>query len=169
MARDGGVFTYGDGVFHGSVPALGIHVTDIVGMTVDTATGGYWLVGSDGGVYAFDSPFDGSVAGLGQHLTNIVGIGATADGGGYYLVSSTGEVYAFGDAKYQGGANTLPSINAPIVGLSVDSGTGGYLGGRFRWRSAFSVLRSKAQQAAGTSPCRLSEWQQLLLVRAITW
>ena len=51
---------------------------------------------------------------------------ATPDGGGYYLVSSTGAVYAFGDARYQGGANTLARINAPIVGMSVDSATGGY-------------------------------------------
>jgi hypothetical protein len=126
VARDGGVFTYGDGVFHGSVPALGIHVTNIVGMAADTATGGYWLVGSDGGVYAFGAPFDGSIPGLHQHVSNIVGIAATADGGGYYLVASTGAVYAFGDAKYQGGANTLPRINAPIVGITVDSATGGY-------------------------------------------
>jgi hypothetical protein len=126
VARDGGVFTYGDGVFHGSVPALGVHVANIVGMAADTATGGYWLVGSDGGVYAFGAPFDGSIPGLGQHLSNVVGIAATAEGGGYYLVTSTGAVYAFGDAKYQGGANTLPRINAPIVGLSVDSATGGY-------------------------------------------
>jgi len=126
VARDGGVFTYGDGVFHGSVPALGVHVTNIVGMAADTATGGYWLVGSDGGVYAFGAPFDGSIPELGQHVGNIVGMAATADGGGYYLVTSTGAVYAFGDATYQGGANTLPRINAPIVGISVDSATGGY-------------------------------------------
>jgi hypothetical protein len=126
VARDGGVFTYGDGVFHGSVPALGVQVTNIVGMAADTATGGYWLVGSDGGVYAFGAPFDGSIPALHQHVSNIVGMAATADGGGYYLVSSTGAVYAFGDAKYQGGANTLPRLNAPIVGISVDSATGGY-------------------------------------------
>ncbi len=126
VAKDGGVFSYGDAGFHGSVPGVGVHVTNIVGMAADTATGGYWMVGSDGGVYAFGAPYDGSVPGLGQHLTTIVGIAATPDGGGYYLVSSTGAVYAFGDAKYQGGANTLAHINAPIVGLSVDSVTGGY-------------------------------------------
>ncbi len=126
VARDGGVFSYGDAAFHGSIPAVGVHVTNIVGMAADTATGGYWLVGSDGGVYAFSAPFDGSVPGLGQHVSNVVGMAATADGGGYYLVSSTGAVYAFGDAKYQGGANTLPRINAPIVGITVDSATGGY-------------------------------------------
>ena len=126
VARDGGVFSYGDAAFHGSVPAVGVHVTNIVGMAADTATGGYWLVGSDGGVYAFGAPFDGSVPGLGQHVSNVVGMAATPDGGGYYLVTSSGAVYAFGDAKYQGGANTLPRINAPIVGITVDSATGGY-------------------------------------------
>jgi len=126
VARDGGVFSYGDASFHGSAPALGIHITDIVGMAADTATGGYWLVGSDGGVYAFGAPFEGSLPGLGQHLNDVVGMAATPDGGGYYLVTSTGAVYTFGDARYQGGANTLAHLNAPIVGLSVDSATGGY-------------------------------------------
>jgi streptogramin lyase len=126
VARDGGVFSYGDASFQGSVPGLGIHVTDIVGMAADKTTGGYWLVGSDGGVYAFGAPFDGSILGLGQHLNNVVGIAGTADGGGYYLGTSSGAVYAFGDAKYQGGANTLAHLNAPIVGLSIDAITGGY-------------------------------------------
>jgi len=126
VAKDGGVFAYGDAAFHGSVPALGIHVTNIVGMAADTATGGYWLVGSDGAVYSFDAPFEGSVPGLGQRVSNVVGMAATADGGGYYLATSTGGVYAFGDAKYLGGANTVPQLSAPIVGISVDSATGGY-------------------------------------------
>ncbi|HEY1917554.1 MAG TPA: C40 family peptidase [Streptosporangiaceae bacterium] len=32
-------------------------------MSVDPATGGYDLVGSDGGVFSFDAPFDGSLGG----------------------------------------------------------------------------------------------------------
>ena len=126
VARDGGVFTYGDAGFHGSLPSLGIPVTDIVGMAADTATGGYWLVGADGSVYSFGAPFHGSLPGSGVHVGNIVGIEATADGGGYYLVASSGAVYAYGDAKYQGGANTQVHLSAPIVGIGVDSATGGY-------------------------------------------
>jgi hypothetical protein len=31
----------------------------VVGMAADEATGGYWLVAADGGVFAFGAPFDG--------------------------------------------------------------------------------------------------------------
>jgi hypothetical protein len=36
----------------------------IVGMGTDPATGGYWLVASDGGVFSFDAPFEGSTGGI---------------------------------------------------------------------------------------------------------
>ena len=49
VATDGGVFAYGDAGFHGSVPALRMHISNIVGVSADAATGGYWLVGADGG------------------------------------------------------------------------------------------------------------------------
>ena len=32
----------------------------VVGMAADPATGGYWLVGADGGVFAFGAPFFGA-------------------------------------------------------------------------------------------------------------
>jgi hypothetical protein len=126
VARDGGVFSYGDAEFHGSVPALGEHVTNIVGMAADPATDGYWLVGADGGVYAFDAPFLGSLPGLHQSVGDIVGMAAMPDGGGYYLVGANGSVYPFGDAKSYGEASTMSHLNAPIVGITVDSATGGY-------------------------------------------
>jgi hypothetical protein len=35
---------------------------------------GYWLIGGDGGIFAFgDAPFVGSLPGLGIHITDIVG------------------------------------------------------------------------------------------------
>jgi len=36
----------------------------IVGIATDLATGGYWLVGADGGVFAFNAPFYGSGTGI---------------------------------------------------------------------------------------------------------
>jgi hypothetical protein len=38
IGADGGVFTFGDATFDGSLPGIGIHVTNIVG-AVSTATG----------------------------------------------------------------------------------------------------------------------------------
>jgi hypothetical protein len=56
---DGGVFSYGDARFHGSMGGRPLN-GPIVGMAPDYATGGYWLVGTDGGVFAFDAPFHGA-------------------------------------------------------------------------------------------------------------
>jgi hypothetical protein len=49
-------------------------VGSIVGIAYDSTTGGYWEVGSDGGIYAFHAPFDGSLPGVGVDVNNIVGM-----------------------------------------------------------------------------------------------
>ena len=88
---------------------------------------GYWLVGSDGGVFSFGSTqFYGSVANL-QLQSPVIGIAPTPDRGGYWLVASDGGVFAFGDAGFYGSipglglspvdSSVLPSLNAPIVGI----------------------------------------------------
>ena len=51
VASDGGVFSYGDARFFGSVPGLGSKILNIIGMVRTPDGGGYWLVGSDGGVF----------------------------------------------------------------------------------------------------------------------
>ncbi|MGB7051505.1 MAG: hypothetical protein WBG41_08055 [Acidimicrobiales bacterium] len=95
----------------------------------DVAGGsGYWLVGSDGGVFTFGTAqFYGSMAG--KHLNSpITGIVATSDDHGYWLVAKDGGVFAFGDAVFSGsmGGKTLA---APIVGAaSADSGGSGTTG-----------------------------------------
>jgi hypothetical protein len=66
-------------------------------------TGGYWMVGSDGGVFAFgDATFKGSLPGDNIHVSDIVGVVPTADDGGYWMVGSDGGVFAFGDATFKG-------------------------------------------------------------------
>ena len=63
---------------------------------------GYWMVASDGGIFAFgDAKFYGSM-GSGTIVGWAVGITATPDGKGYYIQSSDGAVFAYGDAKDQG-------------------------------------------------------------------
>ena len=92
---------------------------DIAGMAPTASGNGYWLVGSDGGVFSYgDAKFFGSMAG---HPLNkpIVGIVATADGNGYWLIGADGGVFAFGDAQAPP-SNPLPgmTLNAPIVGAA---------------------------------------------------
>ena len=75
-ASDGGVFSFGDTSFYGSIPGLGLHPAGsglpnslnapIVGMVPSNDDGGYFMVASDGGVFAFgDAKFEGSCPGIG--------------------------------------------------------------------------------------------------------
>jgi hypothetical protein len=112
VGNDGGIFSFGGAPFEGSLPGLGIHVTNVVGM-VPTADGkGYWMIGTDGGVFAFgDAGFVGSIPGLGIHINNIVGAVPTADGKGYWMVGSDGGVFAFGDAGFVG---SIPGLGIHV-------------------------------------------------------
>jgi hypothetical protein len=51
---------------------------------------GYWLVGADGGIFAFgDASFFGSTGALALTRPE-VGMAASRDGGGYWLVAADG-------------------------------------------------------------------------------
>jgi hypothetical protein len=58
---------------------------------------GYWLLGQDGGVFAFDAPFHGSVPGR-RVYRGAVELRVTETGNGYYVAGDDGAVFAFGDA-----------------------------------------------------------------------
>ena len=97
VASDGGVFAFGNAPFLGSTGCIALN-KPIVGMVVSTDTttvgknsaclpqngpggsynlapGGYMMVASDGGVFAFgNAPFGGSLPGSGISVTNVVGI-----------------------------------------------------------------------------------------------
>jgi hypothetical protein len=126
VASDGGVFSYGDAQFYGSVPGLGLHLTNIMGMARTPTNGGYWLVGTDGGVFAFgDAVFAGSLPGLRIAVNNIVGMAPTRTGKGYWLVGSDGGVFAFGDAGFHGSMGGKP-LNKPVVAMSPTLSGNGY-------------------------------------------
>ncbi len=124
VASDGGVFTYGDATFEGSLG--GTHLNSpIVGMASSYDGQGYWLVAADGGVFTFgDANFEGSLGGT--HLNRpIVGMAATPDGGGYWLVASDGGIFTFGDAVFHGALGAI-HLNSPIVGMAAMPDGGGY-------------------------------------------
>ena len=115
-AADGGVFTFGGAGFHGSLPASGVTVSDIVGTATTPDAGGYWEVGADGGVFAFgDAGFAGSMGGTPLNKP-VVGLARTGNGNGYWEVASDGGVFAFGNAGFYGSTGGQP-LNAPIVGI----------------------------------------------------
>jgi hypothetical protein len=76
--------------------------------------GGYWLVASDGGIFAFgDAKFAGSTGAI--HLNQpIVAAIDTPSGAGYCLVASDGGIFAFGDAAFFGSTGSI-HLNQPIV------------------------------------------------------
>ncbi len=124
-ASDGGVFSYGDTQFYGSIPGLGLHPAGsglpdslnapIVGMVPSSDDGGYFMVASDGGVFAFgDAHFAGSCPGIGGCSGAAVAVMPDASGNGYWLVTQTGSVYTFGDAPNYGepGHGTVTSAVA---------------------------------------------------------
>ncbi|HEY5384775.1 MAG TPA: hypothetical protein VIJ56_06025, partial [Acidimicrobiales bacterium] len=62
VASDGGVFTYGDAEYVGSVPGQGITAQPpVVGITSTPTGSGYWLAGANGAVYTYgDATFLGA-------------------------------------------------------------------------------------------------------------
>jgi len=89
----------------------------IVGMAPTPNGTGYWMVGSDGGVFSSGTAgFYGSAGSLKLNAP-IVGMAATPDGGGYWFVASDGGVFNYGDAGFYGSMGGQP-LNKPIVGMA---------------------------------------------------
>ena len=77
---------------------------------------GYWLVASDGGVFAYGAaPFYGSTGAIVLNRP-VVAMAATPDGRGYWMVASDGGVFAYGDAPFEGSMGGQ-RLNKPMVGM----------------------------------------------------
>ena len=108
----------------------------VVTSPTTTSQHGYWLVGSDGGIFTFgNAQFYGSTGSI--HLQRpVVSITPTANDGGYWLVASDGGIFSFGDAGFYGsipglglapaGSGLPNSLNAPIVGMVPSADGNGY-------------------------------------------
>ena len=125
-ASDGGVFAFGDTQYYGSMPGLGFNPAGsgkphslnapIVGMVPSHDDRGYFMVASDGGVFAFgDATFAGSCPGIGGCNGAAVAVVPDATGGGYWVVTNSGAVYAFGDAVNHGQPGTQGSAVTSAV------------------------------------------------------
>ena len=76
---DGGVFTFGDAVFAGSLG--GVHLNAPIVAITARYDGGYWLAGADQGIFSFGgAPFFGTLEGTAHAgFGTTVGIAATPD------------------------------------------------------------------------------------------
>jgi hypothetical protein len=136
VASDGGIFSFGDASYYGSIPGLGLHPAGsglphslnapIVGMVPSFTGHGYFMVASDGGVFAFgDAKFAGSCPGIGGCSGAAVAVMPDHTGNGYWLVTTTGHVYAFGDAGYYGAPS--PSSVPVVDAVATHDGNGYWL------------------------------------------
>ena len=134
IGLDGGVFTFGDAGYFGSIPSRGVNVNDITGVATTPDGGGYWLAGSDGRVFAFgDARWFGWAPGRGTQVgavSGITSIASTPDGGGYWLLGADGGIFSFGDAGYFGslpgiGVTPTPTVIATAPQFGADLTTSG--------------------------------------------
>jgi hypothetical protein len=119
VSSEGGVFSFGDAPFHGSLGGVAVN-GQIVGAEATSTGGGYWLVATDGGVFSFgDARFFGSMGGrrLNQSVWDMA---ATPTGAGYWLVATDGGVFSVGDAPFRGSMGGRP-LNNPVVAITARS------------------------------------------------
>ena len=139
MANDGGVFTFGNAQFYGSMGGRPLN-RPVVALSANVDSQGYWLVASDGGIFSYgSSKFYGSMGGkpLNKPIVNMT---PTPSGAGYWMVASDGGIFAYGDAQFYGSMGGKP-LNKPIVGMaSTPTGKGYWLvatdGGIFAYGDA---------------------------------
>ncbi|MHB1731888.1 MAG: CAP domain-containing protein [Ferrimicrobium acidiphilum] len=130
IAKDGGVFDFGDAHFYGSTYTYGITglsgkrplAAPIVGAAASPGGGGYYLVAADGGVFDFgDAHFDGSSYSLGYTglggsnplPSPVASIAPDPNGNGYWAITKTGKVLAFGSAAALPPVSTSPTAPSP--------------------------------------------------------
>ena len=92
----------------------------IVGAARTPDGGGYWLVGSDGGIFSFgDAHFYGSTGNIRLNQP-VVGMAATPTGHGYWLVARDGGIFTFGDAEFDGslGGAGYPAPTVAVLSQS---------------------------------------------------
>jgi hypothetical protein len=125
VSSSGRVAHFGDAAFHGDLAQTPLN-KPIVGIAQTGDNGGYWLVASDGGIFAFgpSAGFHGSAGALPLNKP-IVGMASTGDGQGYWLVATDGGIFSYGDAQFFGSTGDL-TLNKPIVGMAPTPDGGGY-------------------------------------------
>ena len=126
VASDGGIFSFGDATFYGSLGASPPS-SPVVGVAPAAGGTGYWMLEADGTVKAFGSaqtlPPAASSPAMASARSPMTAIIPSADGQGYALVDSSGQAFTFGDAPYFGDvASAVPGYSGRVVGIAASPG-----------------------------------------------
>ena len=153
VARDGGIFTFGDAGFFGSMGDQRLNAP-ILGVETTPTGRGYWLFAADGGIFTFgDAEFFGSTGDLRLNAP-IIGMETTGAGDGYWLVAQDGGIFTFGNAPFHGSTGDL-RLNQPVFDMaSTVDGSSYWLvardGGIFTFPETGAFYGSAVGQTAGT-------------------
>ena len=134
------MFAFGDARFFGSTGAVALN-RPVVGIAATPDGGGYRLVASDGGVFAFG---DAAFAGAGTGSLQRSAVAITSAGPGYRIMSADGGIYAFGGATFLGSVY-VPPMAGEIV--AIDPGHDGGNG------SAAGFISQPIDNGAGGESC----------------
>jgi hypothetical protein len=133
LRANGAVYGYGV-QSHGSLAGTLHYLTTApvlaVAIAVDSATGGYWIATSTGGVAAFDATGDGVPATPTHEKYNgnpVTALAALPDGSGYYVLHANGEVNGFNATSHGSiaASHAMPEGGFASA-LALDPTTGGY-------------------------------------------
>jgi hypothetical protein len=121
---DGGVEPFGSANFAGSMRGTALNGR-IVDMACTHDGSGYYLLGEDGGVFAFDAPFHGSTGSI-RLVAPVVGMAGHPTGDGYWFVASDGGIFTYGpDADFFGSMGGQ-RLNQPVVAMAATPTGRGY-------------------------------------------
>ncbi len=124
VARDGGVFAFGDAHFAGSCPGIGGCLGAAVAVMPDASGNGYWLVTSLGLAYPFGDA--ANYGGPGPQSVPVTSAVRTPDGGGYWILFANGVVAPYGDAANYGSTPSLTGGWNPSTAIFTTSDGAGY-------------------------------------------
>jgi hypothetical protein len=86
---------------------------------------GYWMVASDGGIFAYGDARNVGSPDPATLNKPIVTMAATPSGNGYWLAASDGGIFTYGDAPFLGSAGSL-NLSKPIVAMAPTPSGRGY-------------------------------------------
>jgi ribosomal protein L24E len=113
VAADGGIFSFGDARFYGSMGGVRLN-QPVQSLVPDPDGTGYWLVAADGGVFAFQADFRGS---MGAVRLNKPVTGMVPFGNGYLMVGEDGGIFNFSDKAFHGSLGATPPAD-PITSVA---------------------------------------------------